>query len=88
MTVQPTPGRPTPTSTQSQRLAAIRVQLVNAFGDTLAEGVTPTSGQVTLSRDLVPGIAVFVRVPALGLQVALDPVQPDLTIRVVQAGMP
>jgi hypothetical protein len=86
--VQPTPGRPTPTSTPSQRLAAIRVQLVNAFGDTLAEGVTPTSGQLTLSRDLVPGIAVFVRVPALGLQVALDPAQPNLTIRVAQEGMP
>jgi hypothetical protein len=54
----------------------------------LAEGITPTNGQVTLSRDLAPGIAVFVRVPALGLQVALDPAQPDLTIHVVQAGMP
>jgi hypothetical protein len=88
MAVQPTPGRPTPTSMPSQRLAAIRVQLVNAFGDTLAEGVTPTNGQITLRRDLAPGIAVFVRVPALGLQVAVDPAQPDLTIRVAQEDMP
>lgn len=70
------PGRPLPTPRpdQARSLAAVRVQLVDAFGDVLAEALTGTSGTVRLSSSLPPGAAVFIQLPAAGLRipVALD----------------
>lgn len=67
-------------------ISGIRVQLVNAFGDVLTEAVTPSSGQVTLTRDIEAGSVVYVRMPALGTQVAVDPNKPTLTIKVPAGG--
>jgi hypothetical protein len=67
-------------------MSGIRVQLVNAFGDVLTEAVTPSSGQVTLTRDVEAGSVVYVRMPALGTQVAVDPNKPTLTIKVPAGG--
>lgn len=50
-------------------ISGARVQLVNAFGDILTEAVTPANGQVTLTRDVDAGSAVYVRVPAMGIQI-------------------
>ncbi len=73
----------------SQRpLAGVRVQLVTVFGDVLTEAITPASGEVTLTRDLPPGMAMLVRMPALGLQSAVDHAQPVLTIAVPDGGTP
>jgi len=69
-------GTPTPRAGGLPPLAGMRVQLVNAFGDVLAEAITPDSGEVTLRRDLAPGTAVFIRVPSPGLQVPVDTKQP------------
>lgn len=69
-------GTPTPRAGGLPPLAGMRVQLVNAFGDVLAEAITPESGEVTLRRDLAPGTAVFIRVPSPGLQVPVDTKQP------------
>lgn len=78
----PAPGRPVPTAAPGTRrpLAGVRVQLVNVFGDVLAETITAAGGQVLLTRDLAPTTAVFVRVPALGIQVAVDRAEPVITI--------
>jgi hypothetical protein len=57
-------GTPTPRAGGLPPLSGMRVQLVNAFGDVLAEAITPDSGEVTLRRDLAPGTAVFIRVPS------------------------
>ncbi len=69
-------GTPTPRAGGLPPLAGMRVQLVNAFGDVLAEAITPESGEVTLRRDLAPGTAVFIRVPSPGLQIPVDTKQP------------
>lgn len=70
------------TATPDMRLPVpgVRVQLVNAFGDLLAEGVTDAGGAIRLSRDVRPGDALAVRVPAWG--VAL-PVAADQTALVI-----
>jgi hypothetical protein len=67
-------------------MAGVRIQLVNAFGDVLTEAVTPSSGQVSLTRDIEAGSGVYVRLPALGVQLALDPTKPTLTIKVPAGG--
>jgi hypothetical protein len=69
-------------------LGGVRVQLVNAFGDVLTEALTPPSGQVTLTRDIMAGSGVFVRLLALGTQIALDPTTTTLTIKVPAGGNP
>jgi hypothetical protein len=74
--------RPTPIA--QQPLAGVRVQLVTALGDVLAEAVTPANGRVTLMRDVTPGSAVLLRIPALGIEVGVDPARPALTIVVPQ----
>jgi hypothetical protein len=81
-------GTPTPRAGGLPPLPGMRVQLVNAFGDVLAEAITPDSGEVTLRRDLAPGTAVFIRVPSPGLQVAVDAKQPTsaLTITIPVGG--
>lgn len=88
--INPTPnaGRVgvTPTPGSQRPLAGVRVQLVTVFGDVLTEAITPASGEVTLTRDLPPEMAVLVRVPALGLQSAVDRAQPALTITVPDGG--
>jgi hypothetical protein len=66
----------------------MRVQLINAFGDVLAEAITPDSGEVTLRRDLAPGTAVFIRIPGPGLHIPIDTKQlaPTLTITLPVGG--
>ncbi len=66
-------------------LPGIRVQLVNAFGDVLAEAITPDSGEVTLRRDLDPGTAVFIRLPSPGLQIPVDMEQPASALTITLA---
>ena len=84
----PGPGMPRPTLVPTPPLAGVRVQLVNAFGDVLIEAVTPQNGTVRLTRDLDSGLALFVRVPAVGLQVPLDLGQPLLTLAIPVGGLP
>ena len=66
-----TSGR-TPTPSAEAGIAGVRVQLVNAFDDVLVEGITDAHGSVTLSRDVLPGTALRVRLPALGLEHDID----------------
>jgi hypothetical protein len=73
-------GQPTTTPTAQPPLAGVRIHLVNAFGDVLAEAVTPASGQVTLTTAILPATALFIRVPAMGVVVPVDPAQPDIRI--------
>lgn len=74
------------TPTARPPIAGVRVQLTDAFGDVLAEAVTPAGGRVTLTRDLAPGTALVVRVPAAGLEVPVDPAKPQLTIAIPTGG--
>lgn len=67
-------------------LSGVRVQLVNAFGDILTEAATPANGQVALTRDIEPGDGVYVRLPAMGVQIAVDPNKPTLTITIPAGG--
>jgi hypothetical protein len=75
-------GTPTPRAGGLPPLVGMRVQLVNAFGDVLAEAITPDSGEVTLRRDLAPGMAVFIRVPSPGLQIPVDTKQPTSALTI------
>jgi len=75
----PIPGQKT-TPIPSTPVVGLRIQLVNAFGDLLAEAIAPASGEVVLTREITPETALFVRLPALGL---LTPVTgPQVTITV------
>jgi hypothetical protein len=67
-------------------MTGVRVQLIDAFGDVLTEAVTPANGQVTLTRDIEADSGVYIRIPALGVQVAADPSKPTLTIKVPAGG--
>ena len=96
----PTPraSQRTPTPLPLIPLGGVRVQLVTALGDVLAEAVTPSDGRVTLQRDLDPQVAVWVRVPQAGVLVAVpttedahapsgngtDPAPQTLTLAIVQ----
>lgn len=66
-TSTPTTLRATPHPQRT--IAGVRVQLVNAFGDVLAEAVTPASGPVTLTREIDADAALFLRLPAVGIEV-------------------
>jgi hypothetical protein len=84
----PAPGLPRPTPIPAPPLGGVRVQLVNVFGDVLAEAVTPPNGTVRLTREVAADAAVFVRVPAVGLQVRLDLAQPILTLAIPMGERP
>jgi hypothetical protein len=60
------------------------VQLINAFGDLLAEAVTPSDGQLTLTTEVAPGTAVLLQLPVPGLRVAVDPTRPDVLITIAE----
>jgi hypothetical protein len=70
----------TPVPDLERPLAGVRVQLVNALGDVLTEGVTPADGTLTLTRDVPAEVAVFVRVPGVGLEVLVDRTAPALLL--------
>ncbi len=64
-----------------QPVAGMRVQLATVFGDVLVEAVTPADGSpLVLTRDVLPGTALVVRVPAVGIQHTLDLATTDLRI--------
>ena len=65
----------TPLPATLEPLANLRVQLVNAFGDVLAEALTDTAGQVTLSAEVAPGTALLLQLPAIGVQATVEPEQ-------------
>jgi hypothetical protein len=73
-------GGPTPTPDRRQPLVSVHVQLVNAFGDVLAEARTDREGQVRLTRDVDPTDALWVQLPAWGIAVSVAPTQTDLLI--------
>ena len=75
-------GLATPTPDLSRPIARVRVQLVNVFGDLLAEGLTSTQGAVTLNHDVRPGDTLLIRVPAWGVEIPLaaDQTRLDITI--------
>jgi hypothetical protein len=73
-------GGPTPTPDRRQQLGGVHVQLVNAFGDVLAEARTDGEGRVRLSRDVAPTDALWVQLPAWGIAVPVEPAQSALLI--------
>jgi len=73
-------GFATPTPDRRQPVADVRVQVVTVFGDLLAEGLTDVRGEVQLSRDVRPGDALRLRIPAWGVEL---PIAPDQTILIV-----
>jgi hypothetical protein len=76
----------TPTPAPALPLAGMRVQLVDAFGALLAEALTSANGQVALTRELAANQAVTVRVPAAGLELPVDPNQPEIIITLPGGG--
>lgn len=78
-------GMSTPTPDLSRPVAQVRVQLLNVFGDVLAEGLTDNQGLVTLSRDVRPGQALHVRMPAWGVELPLAPQQSRLIVTIPEA---
>ncbi len=61
-------------------IVGMRVQLVNVFGDVLSEVLTPSSGQVTLTRAVAPDTALHIRLPAAGLDMPITLDQAQITI--------
>jgi hypothetical protein len=78
-------GIATPTPNLAQPVAQVRVQLVNVFGDLLAEGLTNAQGEARLRRDVRPGDALLVRVPAWGVELPLAADQTRLIITIPEA---
>ena len=79
---------PTPTPSRAAGLDGMRVQLVDALGDVLAEGVTRDGGRLVLARDLAPNTAVWVRVPAVGITVPVPSPQPSTLTILVPTSLP
>lgn len=79
--LEPTPSSAARTAIPAPHvsLAGMRVQLVNAFGDLLAEGISGADGQIALTRELSAS-AVFVRLPAAGIEIPIDPRRPFVSI--------
>jgi hypothetical protein len=78
-------GMATPTPDMRQPVRGVRVQIANAFGEVLAEGLTDASGAVRLSRDLRPTEALQVVIPAWGLTIPLASGQTSLILTVPEA---
>ncbi len=83
-------GRPsrTPTPAPGRAVSGMRVQLVDAFGQLLAEGLTGTDGHVALAQELAANQRIAVRLPAAGIELAVDPRQPDITIAIPTGDLP
>jgi hypothetical protein len=62
----------TPTPVAPVGIAGLRVELVNVFGDVLAEAVTPADGWIVFNRGAVADTALFIQIRALGLRTQLD----------------
>jgi hypothetical protein len=75
-------GIPTPTPDLSNPLKDVRVQLVNVFGDVLAEGLTSDQGVVSLTRDVRSNDALLIRMPAWGVELPLAADQASLVVSV------
>lgn len=75
-------GFATPTPDMRQPVARVRVQLVNVFGDLLAEGLTGVAGSAQLRRDIRPGDSLRVRIPAWGVELPLAPEQMSLVVTI------
>jgi len=75
-------GFATPTPDRRQPVVGVRVQVVTVFGDLLAEGLTDARGEVQLSRDIRPGDALSLRIPAWGVELPIAPDQTTLIVTV------
>jgi len=75
-------GFATPAPDMRQPVGRVRVQLVSVFGDVLAEGLTDAAGTVQLRRDVRPGAALHVRMPAWGVELPVEPVQTTLIVTI------
>jgi hypothetical protein len=60
----------------------VRVQLVNVFGDLLAEGLTDAAGTAQLRRDIHPSDSLNIRIPAWGVELPLAPEQTSLVVTI------
>lgn len=78
-------GIATPTPDLRQPVAGVRVQLVNAFGDLLAESLSDAQGMAQLRRDVRPGDALVVRIPAWGVELPLTADQARLIVAIPEA---
>jgi hypothetical protein len=78
-------GFATPTPDLRQPVARVRIQLIDIFGDLLAEGLTDGAGTAQLRRDIRPGDSLRVRIPAWGVDVPLAPEQTSLLLTIPEA---
>jgi hypothetical protein len=74
-----------PTPDLRQPISGVRVQLVNVFGDLLAESLTDTQGAASLRRDVRAGDALAVRIPAWGIELPLAADQTRLILTIPEA---
>jgi hypothetical protein len=79
---------PTPTPSRASGLDGVRVQLIDALGDVLVEGVTRDGGRLVLARDLAPDTTVWVRVPAVGITAPIPSPQPATFVILVPISRP
>jgi hypothetical protein len=75
-------GFATPTPDLRRPVAQVRVQLLSVFGDVLAEGRTDGAGVTQLRRDVRPGDALLVRIPAWGVELPLAANQTSLILTI------
>jgi hypothetical protein len=78
-------GLASPTPDRTQAVSGVRVQLVNVFGDVLAEGPTDAQGEVRLSRDVRPGDRLYVLVPVWGIELFVPSNKPTIVLTVPEA---
>jgi hypothetical protein len=75
-------GLASPTPDRRQAVSGVRVQLVNVFGDLLAEGPTDQQGEVQLSRDVRAGDELRIRIPVWGVELTVPADRPTISITV------
>lgn len=81
----PSFGMATPTPDMRRPVSGVRLQLANAFGDVLAEGITDSAGSVRFARDVRTQEALHIRVPAWGAALPVAHDQGLLVITVPEA---
>lgn len=80
--IKPTSTTRRETPVPREPVGNVRVQLVNVFGDVLAEARTTSAGTVQFIRDIPTDAALVIRIPASGLSMPVQPDEPTLTIAI------
>jgi hypothetical protein len=73
---------------QRQPNSGLRVQIIDVFGNLLAEAITNAGGQVALTHAVERSQTITIRLPAAGLEVPVEPGQPTIMLAIPPGDLP